>query len=94
MVESDGKLTDVNFYQTEKSVCGRRTTRRKNRAKEKTDPLGRFSCGVEVGFHGNNRFDVREGRNTTQAPVIGSVHHSHKSFNREHFRHKSRLLNA
>lgn len=35
MVESDGKLTDVNFYQTEKSVCGRRTTRRKTAQKKK-----------------------------------------------------------
>ena len=29
MVESDGKLTDVNFYQTEKIRLSRRTTRRK-----------------------------------------------------------------
>ena len=35
MVKSDGKLTDVNFYQTEKIRLSRRTTRRKNRVKEK-----------------------------------------------------------
>ena len=29
MVKSDGKLTDVNFYQTEKIRLSRRTTRRK-----------------------------------------------------------------
>ena len=51
MVESDGKLTDVNFYQTEKIRLSRRTTRRKPRKKEKTDLLGRFSCGVEVRLH-------------------------------------------
>lgn len=67
MVESDGKLTDVNFYQTEKSVCGRRTTRRKTAQKKKTDPLGRFSCDVEVRFHGNDRFN---GRNKTRLPCF------------------------
>ena len=59
MVESDGKLTDVNFYQTEKIRLSRRTTRRKTAQKKKTDLEGRFSCGIEVWFHGNNRLDVR-----------------------------------
>lgn len=94
MVESDGKLTDVNFYQTEKISLWQTDDQTENRAKEKTDPLGRFSCGVEVGFHRNDRLDVRKGRNTAQTPVIGSVHHSHKSFNREKFRHESCLFNA
>ena len=35
------------------------------RIKEKTDQLGRFSCSVEVGFHGNDMLDVRKARNTT-----------------------------
>lgn len=35
MVKSDGKLMSVNFYQTEKIRLSRRTTRRKNHAKEK-----------------------------------------------------------
>ena len=35
MVKSDGKLTDVNFYQTEKIRLSRRTTRRKTAQKEK-----------------------------------------------------------
>ena len=64
MVKSDGKLTDVNFYQTEKIRLSRRTTRRKTVQKKKTDPLGRLSCGVEVWFHRNNRLDVRKARNT------------------------------
>ena len=51
MVKSDGKLMSINFYQTEKSVCGRRTTRRKTAQKKKTDLLGRFSCSVEVRLY-------------------------------------------
>lgn len=35
MVKSDGKLTDVNFYQTEKIRLSRRTTRRKTAQKKK-----------------------------------------------------------
>ena len=35
MVKSDGKLTSVNFYQTEKIRLSRRTTRRKTAQKKK-----------------------------------------------------------
>ena len=59
MVKSDGKLTSVNFYQTEKNPSEQTDDQTENCTKEKTDLEGRFSCGIEVWFHGNNRLDVR-----------------------------------
>ena len=67
MVESDGKLTSVNFYQTEKNPSEQTDDQTENRAKEKTDLLGRFSCGVEVRFHGNDMLDICEERNTARS---------------------------
>lgn len=60
MVESDGKLTSVNSYQTEKIRLSRRTTRRKTAQKKKTDLEGRFSCGIEVRLHRDKRLNVRK----------------------------------
>ena len=60
MVKSDGKLMSVNFYQTEKNPSEQTDGQTENRAKRKTDQLGRFSCGVEVRFHRNKRLDIRK----------------------------------
>ena len=64
MVKSDGKLTSINFDQTEKNPSAADGHPDGKRTKEKTGQLGRFSCGVEVRFLGNDMFDVRKVRNT------------------------------
>ena len=80
MVESDGKLTNVDFYQTEKIRLSRRTTRRnggrrKNRKKKK-DPVGSSLFGHFPSLEQNPRFDFaifKGGVLFLVFPVLGQV---------------------